>query len=64
MQTLWHAKSAGAYLALVPRKPQLSSAIMVSAGFVPYQAGFKMVYMPLGDGIAPRIPAQFDLLVR
>ena len=63
-QTLWHAKQAGAYLALVPRKPHLSSAIMVAAGFVPYQAGFKMVYMPLAGGIAQRMPAQFDLLVR
>lgn len=63
-QTLWHAKSAGAYLALVPRKPQLSSAIMVAAGFVPYQAGFKMVYMPLAQDVAQRIPGQFDLLVR
>ena len=63
-QTLWQAKSAGACLALIPRKPHLSSTFMVAAGFVPYQAGFKMIYMPLVDAIPQRMPAHFDMLVR
>jgi hypothetical protein len=63
-QTLWQAKSAGACLALIPRKAHLSSTFMISAGFVPYQAGFKMIYMPLADGVPRRMPADFDLLVR
>ena len=63
-QTLWRAKSAGACLALIPRKTHLSSTFMMSAGFVPYQAGFKMIYLPLAASVPRRMPANFDLLVR
>jgi hypothetical protein len=63
-QTLWQAKSAGACLALVPRKAHLSPIFMAAAGFVPYQAGFKMIYMPLVNCIPQRMPAHFDMLVR
>ncbi len=63
-QTLWHAKASGASLALIPRKDHLSSTFMVSASFVPYQAGFKMLCMPLAAGIPQRIPTHFDMLVR
>jgi len=63
-QVLWQAKSAGACLALIPRKPHLSASMMVLAGFVPYQAGFKYMYMPLASSIAQQMPASFDLLVR
>ena len=63
-QTLSQAKSAGACLALIPRKAHLSATFMMSAGFVPYQAGFKMIYLPLGVGVPRRMPADFDLLVR
>ena len=63
-QALWRAKAAGACLALIPRKEHLSSSFMLSSGFVPYQAGFKMFYMPLVDTMPQRMPASFDMLVR
>ncbi len=61
---LWHAKASGASLAVIPRKPHLSAAFMLAAGFVPYEAGFKMLYMPLTANIPQRMPANFDMLVR
>ena len=63
-QTLSHAAAKGACLALIPRKAHLTSSLMLSAGFVPYQAGFKVAHLPLADGIPRQLPADFDLLIR
>ena len=61
---LGHAKASGASLAVIPRKPHLSTPFMLAAGFVPYEAGFKMLYLPLADSVPPQMPTQFDMLVR
>ncbi len=63
-QSLAHAKAAGASLALIPRKDHLSRTLMVSAGFLPYQAGFKMLCLPLATSFPRQVPATFDMLVR
>ena len=63
-QTLSHAAGNGASLALIPRKAHLTSSLMLSAGFVPYQSNFKMAHLPLADSVPRQLPADFDLLVR
>lgn len=62
--TLWRLKQAGACLALVPRKPHLSTARMLLGLFAPYAAEFQMFLLPCSDRVVAEMPASFDLMVR